>query len=110
MRHLNRTFYVALLAATVLQSRQAMAEDTAPKAAPAPAQVVTSGSWSMTLPLGLQAGSAYIPDDNPMTEDKIILGKFLYFDPRLSKDKTISCASLRICSCSGERSKSMERA
>jgi cytochrome c peroxidase len=56
-------------------------------------EVVTSGSWSMTLPLGLQAGSAYIPDDNPMNADKIALGKLLYFDTRFSKDMTIACAS-----------------
>ena len=33
------------------------------------------------------------PDDNPPTEAKIELGKQLYFDPRLSRDKDISCAS-----------------
>jgi cytochrome c peroxidase len=33
------------------------------------------------------------PEDNPPTEAKIALGKQLYFDPRLSKDSTISCAS-----------------
>jgi len=54
---------------------------------------VTSGTWSMTLPLGLQATSAYIPDDNSMSDDKIALGKLLYFDPRLSKDETVSCAT-----------------
>jgi cytochrome c peroxidase len=65
-----------------------------PTAATAKAgEVVTSGSWSMTLPLGLQAGSAYIPEDNPMRADKIALGKLLYFDKRLSKDRTIACAS-----------------
>jgi len=62
-------------------------------AAPAKAQVVTSGNWKMTLPLGLQADAANIPEDNPMSNEKIILGKFLYFDPRMSKDKTISCAT-----------------
>jgi cytochrome c peroxidase len=64
-----------------------------PVAAKPVAQVVKSGSWSMTLPLGLEADSAYIPDDNPMSDDKIALGKLLYFDGRLSKDGSISCAS-----------------
>jgi len=36
---------------------------------------------------------AVIPPDNPMTSDKILLGKQLYFDTRLSKDNTISCAT-----------------
>jgi len=62
-------------------------------AAVAKTEVLKSGTWLMTLPLGLQAGSAYVPDNNPMSDDKIALGKLLYFDPRLSKDNTISCAS-----------------
>ncbi len=33
------------------------------------------------------------PEDNPPTADKIALGKQLYFDKRLSRDNTISCAS-----------------
>lgn len=33
------------------------------------------------------------PADNPATPEKIELGKQLYFDPRLSSDSTISCAS-----------------
>ncbi|MGB7348004.1 MAG: cytochrome c peroxidase, partial [Pirellulaceae bacterium] len=47
------------------------------------------------LPTGLDAGKAniYIPEDNPMTRAKIELGRQLYFDPRLSSDTTISCAS-----------------
>ncbi len=34
-----------------------------------------------------------IPKDNPQTADKVRLGKQLYFDPRLSKDGTVSCNS-----------------
>jgi len=33
------------------------------------------------------------PPDNPQTSMKILLGKQLYFDTRLSKDNTISCAT-----------------
>jgi len=55
--------------------------------------VVTSGSYSLVLPTGLQAGAAYIPDDNPLTADKIALGKLLYFDPRMSNDKSLPCAA-----------------
>lgn len=36
---------------------------------------------------------APIPPDNPQTSAKIMLGKELYFDTRLSKDNTISCAT-----------------
>jgi len=42
-------------------------------------------------PLGLPPLS--IPDDNPMTLAKIELGKMLFFDPRMSKDQTLSCTS-----------------
>lgn len=47
------------------------------------------------LPEGLKAATAnvYVPEDNPMTRAKIELGRQLYFDPRLSIDATISCAS-----------------
>jgi len=34
-----------------------------------------------------------VPPDNPQTSLKIQLGKMLYFDTRLSKDNTISCAT-----------------
>jgi cytochrome c peroxidase len=34
-----------------------------------------------------------IPPDNPMSPGLIALGKQLYFDPRLSKDNTVSCAT-----------------
>lgn len=34
-----------------------------------------------------------VPKDNPMTVEKIELGKMLYFDPRLSMDGTVSCNS-----------------
>ena len=49
----------------------------------------------VSLPKGLDAGEAniFIPEDNPMTRAKIELGRQLYFDPRLSKDHTVSCAT-----------------
>ncbi len=34
-----------------------------------------------------------VPSDNPQTPTKIALGAQLYFDPRLSADNTISCAT-----------------
>ena len=34
-----------------------------------------------------------IPPNNPQTSQKIRLGKLLYFDTRLSKDNTVSCAT-----------------
>ena len=54
---------------------------------------VQSGSMTLELPAGLQAGSAYIPDENPMSPAKVALGRLLYFDKRLSSDDTVSCAT-----------------
>jgi len=47
------------------------------------------------LPFGLSAGQSSIQGvaENPLTRAKIELGRQLYFDTRLSKDNTISCAS-----------------
>lgn len=44
-----------------------------------------------SVPLGLPP--VPVPEDNPLTAEKIALGKALYFDTRLSKDGTISCAT-----------------
>jgi cytochrome c peroxidase len=45
----------------------------------------------LRVPLGLKP--VPVPADNPLTPEKIELGKQLYFDPRLSCDDTVSCAS-----------------
>lgn len=34
-----------------------------------------------------------IPDDNPLTSEGIELGRFLFYDPILSEDSTIACAT-----------------
>lgn len=47
------------------------------------------------LPLGLVAGRTQVKgiEANPLTRAKIELGRQLYFDPRLSKDVSLSCAN-----------------
>jgi cytochrome c peroxidase len=37
-------------------------------------------------------GSTPVPEHNPMTPEKIDLGRLLFFDPRLSGDASLSCA------------------
>lgn len=64
----------------------------APTASRADEEVV-SGTWKMTLPRGLQKDAAYVPENNPVSDAKIELGRDLYFDTRLSKDDTVSCAT-----------------
>lgn len=43
------------------------------------------------VPLGLPP--VYWPEDNPYSKAKAELGRFLYFDTRLSSDNTVACAS-----------------
>src|SRR4029078_4713203 len=45
----------------------------------------------LKVPLGLKP--VPVPADHPLTIEKVELGKQLYFDPRLSCDDTVSCAS-----------------
>lgn len=47
------------------------------------------------IPNGIPASlwKRFIPDDNPVTEERASLGKKLYFDKRLSADGTVSCAT-----------------
>ena len=52
-----------------------------------------SGEYKLKLPFGLDETALVIPEDNPLTKDKIELGRLLFFDKRLSKDNTIACAS-----------------
>ena len=60
--------------------------------------------WFLLLPLALAAADtlsvptgldAYIPipDSNPLTREKVELGKKLFSDVRLSRDNSISCAT-----------------
>lgn len=45
-------------------------------------------------PLGLPA--VPVPDDNPVTAEKVALGRLLFFDRRLSHNNTIACANCHI--------------
>ena len=53
-----------------------------------PGQAAERGS----IPLGLDAYMP-IPEDNPLTPEKVNLGRKLFFDRRLSRNKSISCAT-----------------
>ena len=45
------------------------------------------------VPLGLPVAELVIPDDNPMTTEKIELGRQIFFDSRWSRSRTVSCSS-----------------
>jgi cytochrome c peroxidase len=76
----------------------AAAACSAPKEPEAPKVEPPKGPtpYKLTFPLGLSAESAVIPKDNPLTVEKIKLGKRIYFDKQLSIDRTLSCASCHI--------------
>ena len=44
------------------------------------------------IPLGLDAYMP-IPEENPLTREKVALGRRLFFDPILSRDGSLSCAT-----------------
>ena len=48
-------------------------------------------AYPYPVPLGLNA--PVVPGDNPVTDEKAALGKALFFDKRLSRDATVSCAT-----------------
>ena len=48
-------------------------------------------AWVWAIPEGQPA--PFVPEDNPMTEAKVELGRHLFYDPRLSANGTQSCSS-----------------
>ncbi|HEY7913821.1 MAG TPA: cytochrome c peroxidase [Blastocatellia bacterium] len=68
------------LAAVVAMAQAITAQDRKYKADLPPA--IPEDVWAML-----------VPEDNPMTEAKVALGRDLYFDKRLSIDNTVSCAT-----------------
>ena len=66
------------------------------------ASVVLATTLFLPVYVGSQGGQTranpalpalVIPADNPQTDEKVALGAQLYFDPRLSVDNSISCAT-----------------
>ncbi|MFN3326581.1 MAG: cytochrome-c peroxidase [Bryobacteraceae bacterium] len=56
------------------------------------ATALPGGDVKWTAPPGLDA---YLPtpEDNPLTPEKVVLGRDLFHDKRLSRDESISCAT-----------------
>ena len=52
-----------------------------------------SDEFKLKLPLGLQESAAYIPADNPLTAEKIALGKQFFWDKRWSRNSTVACVT-----------------
>ncbi|HEX7092042.1 MAG TPA: cytochrome c peroxidase, partial [Nitrospiraceae bacterium] len=60
-----------------------------------PAQTA-QGEYKLKIPFGLEETAVVIPADNPLTNEKVELGRLLFFDKRLSQDNTIACANCHL--------------
>ena len=54
--------------------------------------VAALGAAELPIPVGLDAYMP-LPEENPLTREKVELGRKLFFDARLSRDQTVSCAT-----------------
>jgi cytochrome c peroxidase len=52
---------------------------------------VTAQTYNWDIPAWVP--EPVVPDDNPMTKNKVELGRHLFYDKRLSADQTMSCAT-----------------
>jgi cytochrome c peroxidase len=53
-------------------------------------------NYRLQLPLGLSEQALNVPRDNPLMEEKVALGRQLFFDKRLSADGTLACITCHI--------------
>lgn len=51
------------------------------------------GMWKAPAELDPVVWAAFVPADNRLTPERVELGRKLYFDTRLSRDGTVSCAT-----------------
>jgi cytochrome c peroxidase len=77
------------LAGLLVTVALAAAREDAP--VPVPADTLPARLALDEIPLGL--GPRKVPADNPLTEARVRLGRRLFFDPILSADRTVACAS-----------------
>ena len=52
-----------------------------------------AAEFKLSLPLGLQEQAANIPADNPITAEKVALGKMFFWDKRWSRNGTVACVT-----------------
>ena len=69
------------------------------------AQNVGPGGGMGRMGGGMGMSTVQAPADNPITPEKVELGKQLYFDPRLSKDGSVSCNSCHDLAAAGADTK-----
>jgi cytochrome c peroxidase len=78
----------ALLAAPALP---ALAHTTADQFARYDGSTADAAGYAWDLPAGFPV--PYVPADNPMSAEKVELGRYLFYDARLSRDGSMACAA-----------------
>lgn len=81
---MSRAFFIAMVVGYLVLG-------CSPGERPATANTGSPESYTWNLPAGFPM--PLIPSDNPMTADKVELGRMLFYDKRLSANETISCAT-----------------
>lgn len=68
------------------------------KCQPEPKTTIDNGFSTTPFPFEVPLGfpKPNIPADNPMTVEGVTLGRYLFFDENLSKDRSMSCASCHL--------------
>ena len=95
---IQKIFLMTFLVTTCLACEKKPAPAPAPSPSPTAAKKLdlapkpAEGAPFVKVPLGLDT-NLNIPADNPLTPEKVELGRLLYFDKRISSDSTISCAT-----------------
>lgn len=91
-RHKRRALAIAtgftLVAVVAWQAGRAQPR---PRAAARPSPATNAQAYRWNLPPGFP--TPVVPDNNPMSEAKVQLGRHLFYDTRLSGNRTFSCAS-----------------
>lgn len=90
--HLSKSYQHSLIACGVALFVSVLLNDDRDAAIPLPKDTLPKKLMLDSVPPGLEYLPA-APADNPLTPEKVALGRKLFFDPILSKDGTVSCAS-----------------
>ena len=89
---MNRLLILVAVAALVVSTGAAWLMTSGDEAVSAGSPVLPVGKpVTIKTPLGLPP--VPVPSDNPLTAEAISLGRLLYYDPALSVDGTVACAT-----------------
>ncbi len=87
------TKYLPFLVLYILFGLVACSDDDTPTADPNDLTTIAYTPEAYTVALPAEFPPLEIPTDNPLTKEGVQLGRRLFYDPILSADSTMSCAS-----------------